>query len=81
MASSPSLTLKLWYGMPAYFIGGKVVCHFQDARKFKMRYATLRLSDRANLDDGSMWPVALAIRKLTKADEAKILELLKRAVY
>jgi hypothetical protein len=79
-ASGPALTPRLWYGMPAYAKDGKIVCHFQDARKFKMRYATLGFSDAANLDEGAMWPVAYALNKLTPADEAKIAALVKKAV-
>ena len=79
-ASAPELSPKLWYGMPAYAKDGKVVCFFQDARKFKSRYATLGFSDQANLDEGQMWPTAFALTKLTKADEARIVELVKKAV-
>ncbi|MCF3128962.1 iron chaperone [Streptomyces olivochromogenes] len=79
-ASAPELTPKLWYGMPAYARNGKVVCFFQSAQKFKARYATLGFSDQANLDDGAMWPTAFAVRELTPADEARIGELIKRAV-
>ena len=79
-ASAPTLTPRLWYGMPAYAKDGSVVCHFQDAAKFKTRYATLGFSDEANLDEGPMWPVAYALKELTPADEARIAELVKRAV-
>jgi uncharacterized protein YdhG (YjbR/CyaY superfamily) len=79
-ASAPALTPRLWYGMPAYAKDGKIVCHFQDARKFKTRYATLGFSDAANIDEGAMWPVAFALKKLTAADEAKIGALVKKAV-
>jgi uncharacterized protein YdhG (YjbR/CyaY superfamily) len=79
-ASAPGLSPKLWYGMPAYAKDGKVVCHFQNAGKFKMRYATLGFSDAAKIDEGAMWPVAYAITKLTPADEAKIATLVKKAV-
>jgi hypothetical protein len=78
-ASVPGLTPRLWYGMPAYAKDGKIVCHFQDAAKFKTRYATLGFSDKANLDEGSMWPVAYALKELTPAEEAKIGALVKRA--
>jgi uncharacterized protein YdhG (YjbR/CyaY superfamily) len=78
-ASAPALSPKLWYGMPAYAKDGKIVCHFQDAQKFKTRYATLGFSDTAKLDDGSMWPVAFALTKLTAADEARIGALVKKA--
>ena len=79
-ASAPALSPRLWYGMPAYAKGDKVVCFFQDAHKFKTRYATLGFSDQANLDDGAMWPVAFALTKLTAADEARIGALVKKAV-
>jgi len=79
-ASAPMLAPKLWYGMPAYAKDGKIVCHFQSAQKFKTRYATFCFSDVANLDDGAMWPTAYALPKLTAADEAKIVALVKQAV-
>ncbi len=79
-ASAPALSPTTWYGMPAYAKDGKIVCHFQPAAKFKTRYATLGFSDRANLDDGAVWPVAFAVTKLTAADEARIGALVKRAV-
>lgn len=79
-ASAPGLSPQLWYGMPAYYKDGKVVCHFQDAKKFKTRYPTLGFSDAAQLDDGSMWPVAFALNELTSAVETKISALVKRAV-
>jgi hypothetical protein len=79
-ASAPGLSPKLWYGMPAYAKDDKIVCHFQDAQKFKSRYATLGFSDGANLDEGAMWPVAFALQKLTAADEARIGALVKKAV-
>ena len=79
-ASAPDLSPRLWYGMPAYAKDGNVVCHFQDARKFKTRYATLGFSDKANLDEGAMWPVAFALTELTAADEARIGALVKKAV-
>ena len=79
-ASAPELSPKLWYGMPAYYKDGKVVCHFQAAQKFKTRYATLGFSDAAHLDEGTMWPVAFALpKKLSAADEAKITGLVKKA--
>jgi len=79
--AAPDLVPKTWYGMPAYADGnGKVVVFFRDAAKFKERYAMLGFQDNANLDDGSMWPVAYALPKLTKADEAKIAKLVKKAV-
>lgn len=78
-AAAPDLSPKLWYGMPAYARDGKVVCFFQDARKFKTRYATLGFSDSAHLDDGNTWPVTYALKELTPADEAKISALVKKA--
>jgi uncharacterized protein YdhG (YjbR/CyaY superfamily) len=79
-ASAPSLSPRLWYGMPAYARGGKVVCFFQSARKFKTRYATLGFMHEANLDDGAMWPTAFALKELTAAEEERISTLLKKAV-
>jgi uncharacterized protein YdhG (YjbR/CyaY superfamily) len=79
--TAPDLTPKTWYGMPAYANkDGKVVLFFRDAKKFKERYAMLGFNDTAGLDDGSMWPVAFALTKLTKADEARIKKLVKQAV-
>ena len=79
--TAPDLTPKTWYGMPAYANkDGKVVLYFRNAEKFKERYAMLGFNDTASLDDGSMWPVAFALTKLTKADEARIAKLLKQAV-
>ena len=79
-STAPGLSPKLWYGMPAYAKDGKVVCFFQGAQKFKTRYATFGFSDKANLDEGHMWPTSFALKELTAADEARIDELLKRAV-
>lgn len=79
-ANAPSLTPRLWYGMPAYARNGKLVCHFQSAQKFKTRYATLGFSDSAKLDEGNMWPNAYALTKVTSAEEEKIIALLKRAL-
>ena len=79
-ASAPTLSSRLWYGMPAYAKDGKVLCFFQDAQKFKTRYATLGFSDAANLDDGPMWPVTFALKKLTATEEARIGALVKKAV-
>ena len=79
-ASAPALSPRLWYGMPAYAKHGKVVCFFQPAQKFKTRYATFGFNDSANLDEGAMWPTAFALTELTAADEARIGELMKRAV-
>lgn len=78
-ATAPFLTPRLWYGMPAYAKDGKVVCFFQDAKKFKTRYASLAFSDAANLDDGAMWPVAFALKTLTSAEEARVVALVKKA--
>ena len=78
--SAPSLSPRTWYGMPAYSKDGNVVCFFQAAAKFKSRYATLGFNDKANLDDGTMWPVAFALTELTPELEARIVELVKRAV-
>jgi uncharacterized protein YdhG (YjbR/CyaY superfamily) len=78
--SAPDLSPKTWYGMPAYAKDGKVVCFFRDAGKFKERYAMLGFNDSAKLDQGSMWPVAYALKELTAADEAKIRTLVKKAV-
>jgi uncharacterized protein YdhG (YjbR/CyaY superfamily) len=79
--TAPELTPKTWYGMPAYANKeGKVVCFFRNAAKFKERYAMIGFNDNAKLDHGSMWPVAFALTKLTRADEAKIRTLVKKAV-
>jgi uncharacterized protein YdhG (YjbR/CyaY superfamily) len=78
--SAPSLSPKLWYGMPGYAKDGKVVCFFQAAQKFNSRYATFGFNDIANLDEGAMWPTAFALTELTPADEARIGALVKRAV-
>ncbi len=81
VANAPSLTPKLWYGMPAYADeGGKIVCFFQDAGKFSARYATLGFQDPAKLDGGTMWPTSYAITALTAADETTVAELVKKAV-
>jgi uncharacterized protein YdhG (YjbR/CyaY superfamily) len=79
-ASAPALSPKTWYGMPAYARDGKVVCFFQSAQKFNTRYATFGFNDTANLDEGALWPVAFALKKLTAAEEAKISALVKKAV-
>ena len=79
-ASAPALSPRTWYGMPAYAKDGKVVCFFQSAEKFKSRYATFGFSDKANLDEGAMWPTAFALKELTAAEEAKIDALVKKAV-
>jgi uncharacterized protein YdhG (YjbR/CyaY superfamily) len=79
-ASAPALSPKTWYGMPAYAKDGNVVCFFQSAHKFKARYATLGFSDKANLDEGTVWPVAFALKELTATEEARIVALVKKAV-
>lgn len=79
-AAAPELSSSLWYGMPAYTKNGKIVCHFQPAQKFKTRYATLGFSDKANLDEGGIWPVAFALTEITAVEEAKIAVLVKKAI-
>jgi uncharacterized protein YdhG (YjbR/CyaY superfamily) len=79
-ASAPTLSPKLWYGMPAYAKDGKVVCFFRDRQKFKERYMTFGFNEDANLDEGAMWPIAFALKELTAAEEARIGALVKRAV-
>ena len=79
-SSAPTLTPRTWYGMPAYTNGDKVICFFQNAGKFKARYSTLGFSDKANLDEGRMWPTSFALTELTRAEEAKIAALVKRAI-
>jgi uncharacterized protein YdhG (YjbR/CyaY superfamily) len=79
--SAPELSPKTWYGMPAYADkDGKIVCFFQSAKKFSTRYATLGFSDKANLDEGAMWPTSFALKELSATEEAKIGQLVKRAV-
>ncbi len=78
--SAPGLAPKTWYGMPAYAKDGKVVCFFRNATKFKERYAMFGFNDSANLDQGSMWPVAYALRELSAADEKTIAAPVKKAV-
>ena len=79
-AAAPSLTPKTWYGMPAYARDGKLICFFKAADKFKSRYATFGFEENAKLDDGTMWATSWALTKLTPADEARIAELVKKAV-
>ena len=79
-ATAPGLSSRTWYGMPAYAKDGNVVCFFQSAQKFKTRYVTLGFSDKANLDEGAMWPTTFAVAELTAADGARIGALVKRAV-
>jgi|SRR6267143_800032 len=78
--SAPVLTSRLWYGMPAYSKDDKVVCFFQPAQKFRTRYSTFGFSDKANLDEGNMWPNAYALKGLTPAEESRIAALVKKAV-
>ncbi|MEU8030462.1 DUF1801 domain-containing protein [Streptomyces sp. NPDC049099] len=79
-ANAPGLAPKLWYGMPAYALDGKVVCFFQSAEKFKSRYATLGFSDQAKLDEGTMWAAGFALTEVTAEVEERIAALVKRAV-
>ena len=79
-ATAPDLTPRTWYGMPAYARNGKVVCFFRNATKFKTRYATFGFSDKANLDEGGMWPTDFAVKELTADIEARIGALVKKAV-
>jgi uncharacterized protein YdhG (YjbR/CyaY superfamily) len=79
-ASAPALSPRTWYGMPAYAKDGHVICFFQSAQKFKTRYATFGFNDKANLDEGAMWPTAFALTELTAAVEARIGALVKKAV-
>jgi uncharacterized protein YdhG (YjbR/CyaY superfamily) len=79
-AADPDLAPRTWYGMPAYAKDDKVVCFFQDAQKFKSRYATFGFSDEASLDKGGMWPTSYALMELTPAEEKKIADLVKKAV-
>jgi uncharacterized protein YdhG (YjbR/CyaY superfamily) len=79
-ANAPGLSPKLWYSMPAYANNRKVICFFQSASKFKTRYATLGFQHDAHLDEGTMWPVAFAVKELTAENEANVAALVKRAV-
>jgi uncharacterized protein YdhG (YjbR/CyaY superfamily) len=79
-ASAPDLSPRTWYGMPAYAKDGKVLCFFRSAHKFKTRYATFGFSDKANLDEGDMWPTDFALTKLTDDVESSIRALVKKAV-
>lgn len=79
-AIAPELSPRTWYGMPAYARDGNVVCFFQSGRKFKTRYATFGFSDKANLDEGTVWPVAFALKELTATAEERIAALVKKAV-
>ncbi len=79
-ATAPELAPKTWYGMPAYAKDGQIVCFFKSAQKFNTRYATLGFSDKAHLDEGTMWPTDFALKELTADDEARISALVQRAV-
>jgi uncharacterized protein YdhG (YjbR/CyaY superfamily) len=79
-STAPQLTVRTWYGMPAYALDGKVVCFFKPAAKFKMRYSTFGFSDTASLDDGTMWPTEFALTGLSEADEKRIRDLVATAV-
>ena len=79
-AAAPALSPKTWYGMPAWARDGNVICFFQSSHKFKTRYATFGFSDKANLDEGTVWPVAFALKELTATDEVRIGALVKKAV-
>ena len=79
-ANAPTLSPKLWYGMPAYTKDGKIVCFFQSAQKFKTRYATFGFMHEAKLDAGGMWPTAFALTALTDVEQAQIAALLKKAI-
>ena len=78
--TAPELTPRLWYGMPAYSKEGKVICFFQNSQKFKTRYSTLGFSDKANLDEGNMWPTSYAIMELTDKEQTIIASLIKKAM-
>jgi uncharacterized protein YdhG (YjbR/CyaY superfamily) len=80
LATAPDLVPRTFYGMPAYAMDGTVLCFFKAASKFKQRYATLGFTDKANLDDGTMWPTDFGLKELTKADEEKIAALVKQAI-
>lgn len=77
---APQLEPRTWYGMPAYSLNGRVLCYFQSAAKFKARYATFGFDETARIDEGSMWPTAWALTKLTKEDEDRIRDLIRKAV-
>ena len=78
--SAPNLSPRLWYGMPAYTLEGKVVCFYQPSQKFKTRYSTLGFSDKAKLDNNNMWPTSYALMELTSTEEARIISLIKKAI-
>jgi hypothetical protein len=76
----PALAPKTYYGMPAWARDGKIICFFQPASKFKVRYSTFGFQPDANLDDGDVFPIAWAITRLSAADEKRIAALVKKAV-
>jgi uncharacterized protein YdhG (YjbR/CyaY superfamily) len=78
-AAAPALVPRTYYGMPAYARDGKVICFFQAASKFKVRYSTFGFQPDARIDDGELWPVAFAVAELTPSSEARIAELVKKA--
>ncbi len=80
MRDEPALLPKVWYGMPAYAMNGDLICFFQSGHKFKTRYATIGFSDKAHLDEGTLWPVAFALKQLTAADKVRVAALVKQAV-
>ena len=80
LSAAPDLAARLWYGSPAYYLNGKLVCFFQDSGKFKTRYATLGFSDNAQLDEGTMWPSSYAVTDVTPVVEKQIHDLVTRAV-
>ena len=80
LAAAPELAPKTWYGMPAYAIDGKVVCFFQEAGKFKSRYATFGFQEAAQLDEGSMWVTSFAVTAIGADEEQQITQLVRRAV-
>jgi hypothetical protein len=79
-ATAPELVPRTWYGMPAYAKDGKVICFFKAASKYKERYATFGFDMAANLEEGTMWPTAWCLTKLSPADEKRITALVKKAV-
>ena len=79
-AAAPILVPRTYYGMPAYAKDGKVICFFQAKSKFKVRYSTFGFQPEAHIDDGELWPVAFAVSELTPRSEARIAELVKKAV-
>jgi uncharacterized protein YdhG (YjbR/CyaY superfamily) len=76
---APHLVPRTYYGMPAWGKDGKVLCFFQPASKFKTRYGTFGFEQPANLDDGTMWPVAYAVLELDDANRAFLAERIRLA--